>query len=169
MYMPRYCVTQSNQLSAKTTKLSAIAIAILYMQSHSAMAALPPIVMFIDNIANAQYHFQSNSAPLVSTSNQVRVQASTLQKYDVLLSNAPLRTIAAGDRVSWKNTLTNNSYNDETISLSYQYPNTLSNFTVYQDINKNGTFDKGDIDFTQTKQIKLSQNESIELRLSSIV
>ena len=168
MYMPRYCVTQSNQLSAKTTKLSAIAIAILYMQSHSAMAALPPIVMFIDNIANAQYHFQSNSAPLVSTSNQVRVQASTLQKYDVLLSNAPLRTIAAGDRVSWKNTLTNNSYNDETISLSYQYPNTLSNFTVYQDINKNGTFDKGDIDFTQIKQIKLSQNESIELIIEAL-
>lgn len=168
MSMRRYCVASFNQLSVKKTKLSTLAIALLFMQSHTTMAAAPPLVMLIDNIANAQYYFQDDSAPLFSTSNRVQVLASALQKYDILLTHAPLRTIAAGDKLIWKNTLTNNSYNDETLSLSYQYPSSLSNFTVYQDTNKNDKFDEGDIDFTQVKQIKLNQNESLELTIEAL-
>ena len=166
--MPRYCVTQSNPLPAKATKLSAITIALLLMQSNFSMAAASPLVMIIDNIASAQYFFQNDSVLLTSISNSVQVQASAVRKYDILLTKAPLQTIISGETVSWKNTLTNNSYNDETLSLSYDYPNTLSNFKIYQDINNNGKFDSNDIDFTQMKQIKLGKNESIELTIEAV-
>ncbi|WP_352338330.1 SdrD B-like domain-containing protein [Psychrobacter sp. 16-MNA-CIBAN-0192] len=160
--------TQSICLSKTVIKLSVLTTAMLLMQSNFAMAASSPLVISIDNIASAKYHFQNDRMPLTTTSNRVQVQASPLQKHDILLTKASQQTITAGDTVRWKNTLTNNSYSEETILLSYDYPNTLSNFKVYQDINNNGIFDAGDIDFTQTKTIKLRPNTSVELTVEAL-
>ena len=168
MYMTIHRLTQSICLSKTALKLSALTTAILLMQSNSAIAAPSALVTVIDNIASAEYFIQNEAVSLSATSNKVRTQASPLKRYSVLLAEAPLLTVSPGDTAIWKNTLTNTSYNDETISLSYDFPSTLSNFKVYQDVNKNGKFDEEDIDLTHTKQVKLGQSESIDLIIEAL-
>ncbi|MGM8908832.1 SdrD B-like domain-containing protein [Psychrobacter sp. 1U1] len=167
--MTLHCITQSTRLSAKAAKLSALTAAILIMQSNSAMAATSDVLSIIDNIANAQYYVNNDKDVLLtSTSNQVKVQASALEKYDLRLSQSPLQTVASGSEVIWKNVLTNNSYSDETIALSYDIPSSLSNFKVYQDINKDGLIDSDDLLITNVNSIKIGQGESIQLIVQAL-
>ncbi|AMN67693.1 DUF11 domain-containing protein [Psychrobacter sp. P11G5] len=167
--MTFHCIAQSTRLSAKAAKLSALTAAILIMQSNSAAAATSDVLSIIDNIANAHYYVSNDKAVLLtSTSNQVKVQASALEKYDLRLSQSPLQTVASGSEVIWKNLLTNNSYSDETIALSYDIPSSLSNFTVYQDINKDGLIDSDDLLITNLNSIKIGQGESIQLIVQAL-
>lgn len=167
--MTFHCKSQSTRLSAKAVKLSALTAAILIMQSNSATAATSDVLSIIDNIAKASYNVNSQTGvTLSSESNKVRVKASALPKHSIKLSQSPRQTVASGNKVTWKNVLTNNSYSDETIALSYDLPRSLSNFTVYQDINKDGLIDSGDLLITNVNSIKLGQGESIQLIIQAL-
>ena len=149
-------------------KLSALTVALLFVQSHSAVAATSAISM-IENTANAQYHLSGNSSlVLTATSNEVQVQATALDQYNIALSSSANQTVGTNGLVTWHNTLSNTGYSDATIAVTYDYPNTVSNFQVYQDINKNGLIDSGDVLLTNLDQIKLGQGENIDLIIQAL-
>ena len=165
--MTRYRINPSNRLATTAAKLSALTAAMLIMQSNSIAAA--PIISVIDNIADAQYHINKDQNLVFNTtSNSVQIQSSTLKKYSVLLSQTAIQTVESGNTVTWKNRLTNNSYSDETIALTYEYPSTVSNFKVYQDINNNGLIDADDLLLSTSSQIKIGQGESIQLIVQAL-
>ena len=97
------------------------------------MAANPstgnPAITEIENIAKSVYGVNGDkSIPLTANSNAVLVQSSSLQKFALVLTQPPVQTVPAGTTVNWVNVLTNSSYSDETVELTYRYPETLSNF-----------------------------------------
>ena len=165
--MTRYRINPSNRLATTAANLSALTAAMLIMQSNSIAAA--PIISVIDNIADAQYHINKDQNLVFNTtSNSVQIQSTTLKKYSVLLSQTAIQTVESGNTVTWKNRLTNNSYSDETIALTYEYPSTVSNFKVYQDINNNGLIDADDLLLSTSSQIKIGQGESIQLIVQAL-
>ncbi|WP_367106089.1 hypothetical protein [uncultured Psychrobacter sp.] len=162
--MTFHSIAQSTRLSVKAAKLSALTAAMLVMQSNSATAAPSTVLNIIDNIANAQFYINNNKGLLFSSnSNKVQVQASSLNEYDLLLSQPAIQTVTPNSTITWQNILTNNSYSDETVTLSYDYSSSLSNFKVYQDINENGLIDKDDVLVTDNRIINLNQGQSIQL------
>lgn len=165
--MTRYRINPSNRLATTAANLSALTAAMLIMQSNSIAAA--PIISVIDNIADAQYHINKDQNLVFNTtSNSVQIQSTTLKKYSVLLSQTAIQTVESGNTVTWENRLTNNSYSDETIALTYEYPSTVSNFKVYQDINNNGLIDADDLLLSTSSQIKIGQGESIQLIVQAL-
>ncbi|MDO5768583.1 MAG: hypothetical protein Q4P13_03695 [Psychrobacter sp.] len=160
--------TKSFKLSAG---LTAVAAAMLLMQSNNVLAANPsignPAITEIENIAKSVYGVNGDkSIPLTANSNAVLVQSSSLQKFALVLTQPPVQTVPAGTTVNWVNVLTNSSYSDETVELTYRYPETLSNFKVYQDLNKNGIIDADDP--LLPAQIQIGHGESIQIIVQAL-
>ena len=171
---------QNTAISTRTVRrqvstLTALTTSILFMQANLAHAENSAVAF--SNIADGSYIVAgSNSAKLSVRSNQVFVNPSSPKpepepelpkpEYKIELSQAPTKTVAPGATVQWINTLTNNSSVDETVRLEYGIPNTVSNFEVYQDINKNGLIDANDV--LVTNQIKIGQGESIDLIVKAL-
>lgn len=168
--MLRYC-TQSSRLSASATGFSALTVAIMLMQSNTSFAATPAPSIVIDNIANAHYYINGDKGLLFSsTSNQVSLQEISSIKPDLLLTNSLPQTVAPNSAITWKNTLTNNSNLNGTISLTLQ-PTAITNVKIYQDLNNNGILDSGDKELildNLTTQIKVAQGESIKLIIQAL-
>ena len=157
-------MTSPTYTSARSAKVSALSLAILLMQSNTVLAADEPTLQLIDNIAHASYKVGNlSAAPLTIDSNKVRVKSSALPEYGIQLTEPSILTVEPGANISWLNVLKNTSYSDQTVELTWSLPSTLSNLQVYQDINKNGLVDAGDVLLSHLKPIKISQGESIQL------
>lgn len=158
----------SNITSKLSVSLTSLTLAMLLIQSNSTLAATQIVAgsssgpIKVDNIANARYGVNGDSSVVLSSqSNQVHLEASSLPRFALDITQPPIQTVTAGTTVKWVNVLTNSSYSDETIDLSYLYPDTLSNFKVYLDINKNGLIDPDDP--LLPSQIKIGHGESIQI------
>jgi uncharacterized repeat protein (TIGR01451 family) len=137
------------------------------MQANMAHAENGKGVTTINNIA--QINYSIGSAQQTSISNQVSFQSLSMSMYDVSITQPSLQTINRGGQVEWINVISNNGTYDETIGLSYDYSSTLSNFKVYQDINKNGLIDANETALTNPNQIKIGQGESIQLIIQALL
>ena len=115
------------------TALTTLAASMLLMQANIAHAEDGVGVTTINNIAQTNYKVGNSTQ--TGTSNQVSFKSLTLPEYDVSITEPPLQTVNAGDTAQWINVLSNNGTYDEDVIVSFDYPNTLSNFVVYQDIN----------------------------------
>ena len=162
--MTSHLMTSPTYTSARSAKVSALSLAILLMQSNTVLAADEPTLQLIDNIAHASYKVGNlSAAQLTIDSNKVRVKSSALPEYGIQLTEPSILTVEPGANISWLNVLKNTSYSDQTVELTWSLPSTLSNLQVYQDINKNGLVDAGDVLLSHLKPIKISQGESIQL------
>lgn len=164
-------LTTSNT-SSHTAKVSALTLAMLLMQSNTALAAPGSLVQLIDNVANASYTVKNQSdVTIKSDSNKVRVKASALPEYGIELTQPATQTVEPSTTVNWINVLKNTSYSDQTVDLTLTVPDTLSNIKIYQDLNNNGIVDGDDqqllLDNLST-QIKLGQSESIQLIVQAL-
>ena len=153
------------------TALTTLAASMLLMQANIAHAEDGVGVTTINNIAQTNYKVGNSTQ--TGTSNQVSFKSLTLPEYDVSITEPPLQTVNAGDTAQWINVLSNNGTYDEDVIVSFDYPNTLSNFVVYQDINNNGKFNEGVdkeivLDSNLTAQIALGQAESIQLIVQAL-
>jgi len=171
--MTAHLMTPSKHTPSRTVKVSALTLAMLLMQSNTALAASSSALQFIDNIANASYNINSQTNVLLTTdSNQVRVKSSALPQYGIDLTQPTTKTVEPGTTVNWVNVLKNTSYSDQTIDLTLIMPNSLSNLKVYQDLNNNGRFDGEDkeikLDENLTAQITLGQSESIDFVIQAL-
>ncbi|MDX2372870.1 hypothetical protein NJD71_01875 [Psychrobacter sp. PP-21] len=159
---PRY---RTGALTALTT----LAASMLLMQANIAHAEDGKGVTTINNIAQTNYKVGNSTQ--TGTSNQVSFKSLTLPEYDVSITEPPLQTVNAGDKAQWINVLSNNGTYDEDVIVSFDYPNTLSNFVVYQDINNNDIIDGADqqlaLDGLSAK-IALGQAESIQLIVQAL-
>jgi len=161
------CIAKPIRFTSKAAKLSTLSAAVLLIQSNLAHADAT-VLHTIENIAKAQYQVNNDGSSLFkTTSNQVQAQTSAFDKYALSLSSFPRQTLAAGSIAVWKNTLTNTGLSNATVVLNFDAPGTLSNFEVYQDINKNGVIDDDDILITH-RQIRLKQDESIDLLIQAV-
>ncbi len=151
------------------TALTTLAASMLLMQANIAHAEDGVGVTTINNIAQTNYKVGNSTQ--TGTSNQVSFKSLTLPEYDVSITEPPLQTVNAGDTAQWINVLSNNGTYDEDVIVSFDYPNTLSNFVVYQDINNNGIIDGADqqliLDGLSAK-IALGQAESIQLIVQAL-
>ena len=151
------------------TALTTLAASMLLMQANIAHAEDGVGVTTINNIAQTNYKVGNSTQ--TGTSNQVSFKSLTLPEYDVSITEPPLQTVNAGDTAQWINVLSNNGTYDEDVIVSFDYPNTLSNFVVYQDINNNGIIDDTDEQLALdglTAQIALGQAESIQLIVQAL-
>lgn len=153
------------------TALTTLAASMLLMQANIAHAEDGVGVTTINNIAQTNYKVGNSTQTGIS--NQVSFKSLTLPEYDVSITEPPLQTVNAGDTAQWINVLSNNGTYDEDVIVSFDYPNTLSNFVVYQDINNNGKFNEGVdkeivLDSNLTAQIALGQSESIQLIVQAL-
>ena len=148
-------------------KLSALTVAMLLMQSHSALAA-PIVVDTINNTADARYAISDTQTVFGVASNTVQLQTANVAQYGISLSGGSQQTVMAGETIVWKNTITNTGYDTVTVDLTFDYPSSLSNFEVYQDLNKNGVIDANDRLITGLDQIKLGRSESLDLLIQAI-
>ncbi|GAA0797246.1 hypothetical protein GCM10009110_01410 [Psychrobacter piscatorii] len=158
------CIVPSTHLVAK---LSALTVAMLLMQSHSAFAA-PVIIDTINNTADARYTINDTQTTLSVASNTVQLQTVNADQYSISFDAGSKQTVMAGSKVTWKNTITNTGYDAVTINLNFNYPSSLSNFEVYQDLNKNGIIDASDRLITGLDQIKLGQSERLDLIIQAV-
>tara|TARA_R110002049_G_scaffold173063_1_gene339834 strand:- start:639 stop:2585 length:1947 start_codon:yes stop_codon:yes gene_type:complete len=163
----RQVVSSSRNPSYRASALTALAASILLMQTNTTHAETGKGVTTINNIAQIDYSIESTQQS--GTSNQVSFKSLSLPLYDVSLTQPSLQTISRGKTVEWVNILSNNGTYDETIALSYDYSSTLSNFKVYQDINKNGLIDDNELALTDPSQIKIGQGESIQLIIQALL
>ncbi|WP_201553959.1 DUF11 domain-containing protein [Psychrobacter sp. 72-O-c] len=147
--------------------LTMLVTSMLLMQANIAYAENGNDVINVKNTAIVSYTTTAGSQQQ-GFSNKINLIAHTLPQYALTLSQPSVQTVGLGNTAEWTNLLTNNSYSDETIALSYDYPDTLSNFTVYQDINKNGLIDKDDVELSNPNQIKIGQGESIQLIVQTL-
>ena len=154
---PRYCAGALTVLTAS----------MLLMQANMTHAENGKGVITINNIA--QINYSIDSVQQSGTSNKVSFDSLTLPLYDISITQPELQTINRGSTVQWVNLLSNNGTYDETVALSYDYSSTLSNFTVYQDINKNGLIDDNEAPLTDPSQIKIGQGESIQLIVQALL
>ena len=154
---PRYCAGALTVLTAS----------MLLMQANIAHAENGKGVITINNIA--QINYSIDSVEQNGTSNKVSFNSLTLPLYDISITQPELQTINRGSTVQWVNLLSNNGTYDETVALSYDYSSTLSNFTVYQDINENGLIDDNEAPLTDPSQIKIGQGESIQLIVQALL
>ncbi|WP_201508745.1 DUF11 domain-containing protein [Psychrobacter alimentarius] len=162
-------MTPSNRTALCTAKISALAAAMLLMQSNTAFAAPSALVQTINNIANVNYVVDSIKQNGIS--NKVQVKASALPEYGISLTQQPLHTVAPNTLVSWSNVLSNTSYSNQNVELTFDVSPTLSNLKVYQDLNKNGLIDSGDRQIIlddMSAQIKLGQGENIQLIVQAL-
>ena len=167
--MTAHLMTSFKHMPLRTAKVSALTLAMFLMQSNTALAAPNPLLQFIENTANASYVVNNGTNfNLNSTSNQVSVNSSVPIVYNISLTQPPVQTIAPGANVSWLNILKNTSDGDATVELSWSIPSTLSNLQVYQDINKNGLIDAGDLLLSNLSQIIIGQEESIQLIIQAL-
>lgn len=151
------------------TALTTLAASMLLMQANIAHAEDGVGVTTINNIAQTNYKVGNSTQ--TGTSNQVSFKSLTLPEYDVSITEPPLQTVNAGDTAQWINVLSNNGTYDEDVIVSFDYPNTLSNFVVYQDINNNDIIDDTDEQLALdglTAQIALGQAESIQLIVQAL-
>nr|WP_317199027.1 hypothetical protein [uncultured Psychrobacter sp.] len=151
------------------TALTTLAASMLLMQANIAHAEDGKGVTTINNIAQTNYKVGNSTQ--TGTSNQVSFKSLTLPQYDVSITQPALQTVNAGDTVQWINVLSNNGTFDEEVVVSFDYPNTLSNFVVYQDINNNGIIDGADEQLVLdglSAQIALGQAESIQLIVQAL-
>ena len=151
------------------TALTTLAASMLLMQANIAHAEDGVGVTTINNIAQTNYKVGNSTQTGIS--NQVSFKSLTLPEYDVSITEPPLQTVNAGDTAQWINVLSNNGTYDEDVIVSFDYPNTLSNFVVYQDINNNGIIDGADEQLALdglTAQIALGQAESIQLIVQAL-
>lgn len=154
---PRYCAGALTVLTAS----------MLLMQANIAHAENGKGVITINNIA--QINYSIDSVQQSGTSNKVSFDSLTLPLYDISITQPELQTINRGSTFQWVNLLSNNGTYDETVALSYDYSSTLSNFTVYQDINENGLIDDNEAPLTDHSQIKIGQGESIQLIVQALL
>ncbi|SJN36840.1 SdrD B-like domain-containing protein [Psychrobacter sp. JB385] len=162
-------MTPSNRTALCTAKISALTAAMLLMQSNTAFAAPSALVQTINNIANVNYVVDSIKQNGIS--NKVQVKASALPEYGISLTQQPLHTVAPNTLVSWSNVLSNTSYSNQNVELTFDVSPTLSNLKVYQDLNKNGLIDSGDRQIIlddMSAQIKLGQGENIQLIVQAL-
>ena len=165
-------INTSKSITSCTAKVSALTFAMLLMQSNTAFAAPDALVQLINNTAQANYNVDNDADVSISTSsNKVQVKASALPEYGISLTQQPLLTVRPNTEVSWTNVLSNTSYSDQTVELTFAISPTISNLKVYQDLNKNGQIDSADrqimLDNLST-QIKLGQSESIQLIVQAL-
>lgn len=163
----RQAVSLSRNPRYRFGALTTLATSMLLMQANIVHAENGKGVIDIDNIASVNYAISSGNQQS-STSNKVRVKAFTLPQYAISLTQPAVQTINSGDTVEWVNVLSNNGTYDEIVSLSYNYPSSLSNFKVYQDINKNGRIDDNESALSNPNQIKIGQGESIQLIIQAL-
>ncbi|WP_201592541.1 DUF11 domain-containing protein [Psychrobacter sp. Pi2-51] len=165
----RQIVFSSRNPRYRVGALSALAASMLLMQANIAHAEDGNGVTTINNIAQTNYNVGTSSQS--GSSNQVTFKSLTLPEYDVSITQPALKTVNAGDTVQWINVLSNNGTYDETVTLSFDYPSSLSNFTVYQDVNKNGIIDSTDKQIAidgLSAQIALGQAENIQLIIQAL-
>lgn len=167
------CLVEQNKLGSGklSVRLTAVTAAMLLMQSNMIIEANASsnrsTLTQIENIAQSIYGVNGDiSTPLNTSSNKVLTDYSSVPKFGLDLSQPPIQTVTAGTTVNWVNVLTNPSYSDETVDLTYRYPETLSNFKVYQDLNKNGIIDPEDP--LLPSQIQIGQGESIQLIIQAL-
>ena len=163
----RQTVFSSRNPRYRASALTALAASMLLMQANIAHAENGKGVTTINNIA--QINYSIDSAQQTGTSNQVTFQSLSMPMYDVSITQPPLQTVNRGSQVEWVNVVSNNGTYDEIIGLSYDYSNTLSNFEVYQDLNKNGVIDANETALTNPNQIKIGQGESIQLIIQALL
>ncbi len=163
----RQAVYSSCNPRSRMGALTALSVSMLLMQANVAFAENGKGITNITNIASTNYSV--GSARQNSTSNPVSFKSLTLPQYAVSITEPPVQTVKAGSTVQWVNVLSNNGTFDETLALSYEYPNSLSNFKVYQDINKNGLIDANETALINPNQIKIGQGESIQLIVQALL
>lgn len=148
-------------------KLSLLASSILLIQMNPALAANGRDIIQIDNTADANYVVDSHEG-IVNTikSNTTRVQAFSLPKYDITLTQPLTITIKPGNEVQWQNTLENTGTFDANVAVSFTTPNTLSNFQVYIDANNNGMIDSNETELQPT--ISIQAGEQIHLIVKAL-
>ena len=148
-------------------KLGLLASSILLIQMNPALAANGRNIIQIDNTADANYVVDSHEG-IVNTikSNTTRVQAFSLPKYDITLTQPLTITIKPGNEVQWRNTLENTGTFDANVAVSFTTPNTLSNFQVYIDANNNGIIDSNETELQPT--ISIQAGEQIHLIVKAL-
>ncbi|WP_350558601.1 hypothetical protein [Psychrobacter sp. CAL346-MNA-CIBAN-0220] len=167
-------MTPSRHGSARTVTISALSLAMLLIQSNMALAAPNSDLNLIDNVAKASYNVNNQTdITLTTSSNQVQVKVAVLPDSSIALTHSPIQTAAPDTTVSWLNVLTNNSYSDQIIAFSDDYPDTLSNFKIYQDVNKNGLIDPDDTllsktELSNTDPITITQGQSLQLIVQAL-
>lgn len=121
----------------------------------------------IENIANMTYNIEGEESVTNSrTSNAVNVDVFTLPKYDITLTQPLTITIKPGNEVQWQNTLENTGTFDANVAVSFNTPNTLSNFQVYIDANNNGIIDSNETELQPT--ISIQAGEQIHLIVKAL-
>ena len=148
-------------------KLGLLASSILLIQMNPALAANGRNIIQIDNTADANYVVDSHQG-IVNTikSNTTRVQAFSLPKYDITLTQPLTITIKPGNEVQWQNTLENTGTFDANVAVSFNTPNTLSNFQIYIDANNNGIIDSNETELQPT--ISIAAGEQIHLIVKAL-
>lgn len=154
---PRYCASA----------LSALATSMLLMQANTTHAEDGKGVTVIHNMA--QINYSIDAIQQSGTSNEVSFTSLSLPLYDISLTQPSLQTINRGSTVEWVNVLSNNGTYDEVIALNYDYSSTLSNFKVYQDINRNGLIDDNELPLTDPSQIKIGQGDSVQFIIQALL
>ena len=163
----RQAVFSSHKTRHRVSALTALTASMLLMQANMTHAENGVGVITINNIA--QINYSIDSIQQSSTSNQVSFKSLTLPQYSISLTQPSIQTVKPDNTVKWVNVLSNNGTYDADISLSYEYANTLSNFKVYQDINKNGLVDDNETALSDPNQIKIGQGESIQLIIQALL
>lgn len=172
--MTEQSMTLSKPTSLRSVQISALTLAMLFIQSNIAIAsaasipAANPQLQIINNVANASYHVNSqNDTAIATASNQVQIKASHLPEYGIGLTQQPVHTVMPNALVNWVNVLSNTSYSNQTVKLTLDISPTLSNVKVYQELKDKGRvelfFDKN-----FTTQIKLGHSESIQLIVQAL-
>ncbi|BFM02562.1 hypothetical protein Psyaliredsea_12090 [Psychrobacter alimentarius] len=163
----RHSVFSSHNPSYRASALTALATSMLLMQANMTHAEDGKGVTTINNIA--QINYSVDAIQQSGISNEVSFTSLSLPLYDISLTQPSLQTINRGSTVEWVNILSNNGTYDEVVALSYDYSSTLSNFKVYQDINKNGLIDDNEMPLTDPSQIKIGQGESIQFIIQALL
>ena len=162
-----HAISSSRNPRFRIGALTTLATSMLLMQANMVHAEDGKGVIDINNTASVSYHSADGSVQ-AGISNKVNITAFTLPQHAITLTQPLSKTVSVGATAEWINVLSNNGTYDETISLSYDYPSSLSNFKVYQDINKDGLIDANDLQITDLKQIKIGQGESIQLIVQAL-
>ena len=148
-------------------KLALLASSILLIQMNPALAANGRNIIQIDNTADANYVVDGHEGIVNAIkSNTTRVQAFSLPKYDITLTQPLTITIKPGNEVQWRHTLENTGTFDANVAVSFTTPNTLSNFQVYIDANNNGMIDSNETELQPT--ISIAAGEQIHLIVKAL-
>lgn len=157
----------TNRPLGQLRPLTLLVAGILLSQVTPAGAANGRNIIQIDNTADANYVVDSHEGIVNAIkSNTTRVQAFSLPKYDITLTQPLTITIRPGNEVQWQNTLENTGTFDANVAVSFNTPNTLSNFQVYIDANNNGIIDSNETELQPT--ISIAAGEQIHLIVKAL-